>query len=146
MGGKVTPLEVDRYTVESFGSSHDSQDEYLVDLSSKDFGCSCSHWDYNLRPTWEALTAFKVGFDPLPELGCKHIQVAWSYQTLGRIAVFKFNDVLAAGEVTSAEFVNNLMEIEVTGRKGNTLKLKTNENKPCYFNSYEQADKHINQN
>ena len=159
--GNVTPIagEEDRYIVESFGSSHNSKDEYLVDLSAKDFGCSCEHWDYKLRPTWEGLTAFKVGFKPLPELGCKHIKQAWTYrdnwqnveqkqaELEGQIVVFPYGELFAAGKVVSAKLLTGQIEphyeLEVQGRSGKTIKMKTNEFSACFYDSYDEADAHI---
>lgn len=42
------------YEVESFGASRDSLPEYTVDLSPQNFGCSCPHDDYTLRPRRKA--------------------------------------------------------------------------------------------
>ena len=70
----VTPVhgEPDRYYVKSFGSSHDSQDDYLVDLSLEYFGCSCGTFDYRIRPLWESM--YKLGIKPNDSVACKHIK------------------------------------------------------------------------
>jgi len=70
--------EQDRYYVSSQKTSRDSQEVYLVDLSTADFGCTCGHWDYRLRPTWENMRKLKV--KPSAELGCKHIKEAFEFR------------------------------------------------------------------
>ena len=70
----VKPIhgEPDRYYVSSQHSSHDSQDEYLVDLSPEYFGCSCPHFDYRHRPLYESMV--KLGIKPNDSVACKHIK------------------------------------------------------------------------
>ena len=72
--GKVTPIhgEPHRYYVESFGSSHDSMESYLVDLSLGDFGCVCQHFDYRLRPIWKKMR--RRNEKPDETVYCKHIK------------------------------------------------------------------------
>lgn len=158
--GEVTKIagEEDRYYVKSFGSSHNSDEEYIVDLSEADFGCSCPSYDFRVRPIIKQLQA--IGKKPLPELGCKHIQQAAKYrrnweqiddraaELVGQVVVFPFGDLLAAGKITKAEPIGTqglepCFALEVAGRTGKVMQLKTNEFSPCYYESFQQADLHI---
>jgi len=61
-----TPYE---YTVESYGSSRDSSDEYLTDISREHLGCSCPRDDYVMRP-------MRKHAGVTPDTICKHLQLA----------------------------------------------------------------------
>lgn len=63
-GGTLT-----EYTVQSFGSSRDSDPEYVVDISPQHFGCSCKRDDYVLRPRRKT-----EGFTQ--DTICKHAKLA----------------------------------------------------------------------
>ena len=79
---KVEPLEKDVFMVSSEGTSGEGIEQYRVDLSKEDFGCSCKDWHYRRQRFYEAGHKDYV---------CKHIRASLLY-TQNPLHNFYWND------------------------------------------------------
>ena len=154
---RVQPLEKDVYLVRSYGTSKEDIEEYRVDLSDEDFGCSCKNFYFNGRRTWEQMRL--LGTQNKEACACKHIKDAMQYrhdwqqvedrskEKVGQICIFMYNG-MKAGQVTHAELdtsctVTPQYNLTVKGRSGRTLDIHEHKNQVYYVENWDVAKAYL---